>query len=268
MDQWELRIYSQLFNHLKNAGAGYKVLNNPAHVLNRYELLRMLYRKGINNFNAYLVAERQKPDRYPVFIRRNFDHHPPLTRLLHDETELEAAIGHLRTLQEPHEGLVIIEYCAEPVSKNLFRKLASFRIGEKLFFLNTVHEENWLVKYGTENAATDELYQNEYEMIENNAYENELRPVFDMANIDYGRVDFGLVNGKIQIYEINTNPKIGPPENHPNPIRNKSLALAWNKYLEALNSIDITDSSAPEAGKFDHPDLTRELWRGRIIRRR
>ena len=267
MDQWELRIYSQLYNHLKNAGAGYKVLNNPARVMNRYELLRMLYHKGINDFNAYLVSERQKPGSYPVFIRRIFDHSTPLTGLLHDETELESALDNLRSLQEPDEGLVIIEYCAEPVAKNLFRKLASYRIGENLFFIHTVHEESWLVKHGTKNLASDDLYKNEYEMIKNNAYENELRPVFDLANIDYGRVDFGLVNGKIQVYEINTNPKIGPPEDHPNPVRTRSLALAWNRYLDALRAIDTTDPTAPKTGKFNHPDLLPGEWHGCFIKR-
>ena len=273
MDQWELRVFSQLYNHLKSAGAGYRVLNNPARVMNRYELLRALFQDGVNDFNAYLVTERQKPKRYPVFIRRIFEHKKPLTEgLLHNELDLETALARLHAQQEPDEGLVIIEYCAEPVINKLFRKLSSYRIGDNLFFFHTVHEENWLVKYGTMNSATNELYQDEYEMIQNNAYETELRRVFDLANVDYGRVDFGLVNGKIQVYEINTNPYIKPAGKHPNPIRTKSLALAWDKYVEALKTIDITDSPGPEAGKFRHPDLIcgklRQLWYGGYIRRR
>ena len=272
MDQWELRVYSQLYDHLKNAGDGYRVLNNPARILNRYELLRTLYLEGINDFNAYLVAERQKPERYPVFIRRIFDHKAPLTDLLHDEKELEAALAGLRAKNEPGEGLVIIEYCAEPVLDNFFRKLSSYRIGEKLFFFQTVHEESWLVKYGTINSATNGLYEDEYEMTKNNAYEKELRRVFDIANVEYGRVDFGLVKGKIQIYEINTNPNIRPPGKHPNPVRTKSLTLAWEEYTDALHAIELPEATAPEVGKFRHPDIIhgilRQFWYGGFIRRR
>ena len=48
-------------------------------------------------------------------------------------------------------------------------------------------------------------------MIENNAYEGIMRKIFDLASIEYGRADCGVVDGKIQVYEINTNPDIRPP---------------------------------------------------------
>ena len=128
------------------------------------------------------------------------------------------------------------------------------------------------MKYGTINSATNGLYEDEYEMTKNNAYEKELRRVFDIANVEYGRVDFGLVDGKVQIYEINTNPNIRPPGKHPNPVRTKSLTLAWEKYTDALHAIDLPESTAPEAGKFSHPDIIhrilRQFWYGGFIRRR
>jgi hypothetical protein len=255
MDQWELRVFGQLYNHLNSAGPGYRVLNHPARVMGRYQLLRKLYQEGINSFNAWLVSEGRMPDRYPVFIRRSFDHHQPLTDLLHNEKELQQALETLHVKQEPDEGLIIIEYCAEPASNDLFRKLAAFRIGDSILFFHTVHEKNWLVKYGSLNSATDELYQDEYEMIQNNKYKDELRRVFDIANVDYGRVDFGLVNGKIQIYEINTNPDIRPPgKKHPNPIRTKSVNLAFQKYAAALRAVDTPGSDSPYATKFHQPE--------------
>jgi hypothetical protein len=30
-----------------------------------------------------------------------------------------------------------------------------------------------------------------------------------LANIDFGRIDYAVVNGEIQVFEINTNPTIG-----------------------------------------------------------
>ena len=255
MDQWELRVFGQLYKHLKSAGPGYRVLNNPARVMGRYQLLRKLYQEGFNSFNAWLVSEGRMPDHYPVFIRRSFDHHQPLTGLLHSEQKLRQALETLHTENEPDEGLIIIEYCAEPASHDLFRKLAAFRIGDEIFFFNTVHERNWLVKYGSLNSATDALYQDEYEMIQNNKYKDELQRVFEIANVEYGRVDFGLVDGKIQVYEINTNPDIRPPRKvHPNPIRTKSLNLAFQKYAAALSVVDSTNLESPFAKKFHMPE--------------
>jgi hypothetical protein len=69
------------------------------------------------------------------------------------------------------------------------------------------------VKYGKPGIATPELYEEEYDFIATNPFAEALRPVFDIAGVDYGRVDFGLVAGRPQIYEINTNPdiKLRPP---------------------------------------------------------
>lgn len=250
MDLWELRVYSKIFKHLQNSGAGYRVLNNPQYMLNRRALLRSLYRSGINDFNAYAVTERVVPEKYPVFIRREHDHAHPLTDLLNNRQEYEESLKRLLDLGEPADGLLVIEYSAQPFKDTLFRKLAAFRVGTRVFFFNSVHEHNWLVKYGTKNSATDEMYQEEQSMILNNAFETELTEVFNIANIEYGRVDFGLVDGKIQVYEINTNPSTIPPKEHPNPIRYKNQELAWEKYCKSLSSLDTTDEKAEFAKPF------------------
>ena len=63
--------------------------------------------------------------------------------------------------------------------------------------------------------------------------------MFDLAGVDYGRADFGLVGGRPQIYEINTNPeiKLRPP---PAKLqrRNESVDLFRSNYLEAMRTID------------------------------
>ena len=76
-----------------------------------------------------------------------------------------------------------------------------------------------------------------------NPYGDAMRRVFELANIDYGRVDFGLVGGQPQIYEINSNPDLKlNPKTSPAPRRNESSALFKSNYLEALRALD---TSAP-----------------------
>ncbi|MCK5663018.1 MAG: hypothetical protein KAI17_06000 [Thiotrichaceae bacterium] len=227
MDLWELRVYGALFQHLQQAGAGYRVINDPARMLNRRSLLRTLYCKGINDFNAYSLTEKLTPKKFPVFLRREHDHAQPLTDLLYNIQELDEALARLHRDGEPDDGVLITEYCAEAVTETLFRKLSAYRVGEQTRFYNCVHEHSWLVKYGTLNSGDDALYTDEQSMIYENAYQDVISKVFSIANIDYGRVDFGLVNGKVQIYEINTNPTTKSPQPHPNPIRDKSQTLSW-----------------------------------------
>ena len=42
-----------------------------------------------------------------------------------------------------------------------------------------------------------------------------LRRVFAVAGVDYGRVDYGVLDGVPQVWEINLNPTIGRPAGWP-----------------------------------------------------
>ena len=75
--------------------------------------------------------------------------------------------------------------------------------------------------------------------VETNPFGPAMLNVFNIAGIDYGRVDFGLVGGRPQIYEINSNPMVEPkPPASLMDRRNQSVALFRNNYLEAMEAID------------------------------
>jgi hypothetical protein len=128
------------------------------------------------------------------------------------------------------------------VAPGLFRKLAAYRVGDRIVPANTVHDENWCVKYGKTGGGTDELYADELDLIQNNRYEAAQRPVFEAAHIEYGRVDFGLCQGKVEVYEINTNPKISAPTEHPSATRMRSQQLVWQGLLSAVAAVDYGPS--------------------------
>lgn len=250
LDQWELRIAAEIWRLLDAGGAGFKVLNNPALVKTRYSLLRSLFVNKINQFNVYRVDELAKPENFPVFVRREFDHAYPLTELLDSQKELDQAITDLRANGEPSDGLLITEFAAEPVTENVFRKYGTFRVGTRIFPHCCVHERRWLVKYGQPSAWTKEMEQDEHEFVRNNTHQDLISEVFGLANIDYGRVDFGIVNDRVQIYEINTNPHIAFRLPDGSDIRQKSLEMSKIAFLSALDEIDIEGSEA-EAIKLD-----------------
>lgn len=260
MDVWQQAVLAKLYIHIKQAGPGYRVLNNPAVMSDRAALLRKLHDHGLNDFNAYRVAEHRVPQRYPVFVRRMSSHTNPLTPLLHTPQQLQDTLEKLLQKGEAESDLLTIEYCAQPVADKLFRKLSSFKVGEHVFFIHTVHDDNWLVKHGKPNSATTELYQEEQDMIVNNRFSEHLSRVFALSCVEYGRADYGIVDGRVQVYEINTNPFVGLPKEHPNPVRVQSQNIAWAMYLEALAKLDTTDSEAPAAGLFEHRQLTRQWW--------
>jgi hypothetical protein len=217
---------------------GLKVLNDPARAPTRYGLLRKLHEAGINDFNAYRAEERLKPTRWPVFVRTEGNHDRPLTDLLPDWDSVRRALDDAVGQGVPVSSLLIVEYAAEPVSAGLFRKLSSFRIGDRICASTAVHEDTWLVKYGKKGIAGDALYDDELQIIRENRYADELAHAFEVAEIEYGRADFGIVKGRPQIYEINTNPEIKFGSSHPFPQRVESGRLSKANYFAALKAID------------------------------
>jgi hypothetical protein len=232
---WDLELVSQLYLRLK--ALGFNVLNNPARVKTRYSLLRALHAAGLNDFNAYRVDEVDAIQ-FPAFLRKSHSHDAPLSDLINDRAGLDKAIDSAIAAGIPATNLLAIEFAAEPVKPGIYRKLAAFRIGNEIVPHISVHDTNWLVKHGQLGIAGEDLYRNEFALLQSNPYAGHLKQVFDLAGIEYGRADFSFYKGRIQIYEINTNPSVAAGSAHPSPVRKESLLLSWNQYLQALDKID------------------------------
>jgi len=236
LSYWDLELAAELYQQIKRAGL--PVWNDPARFKNRHSLLRALCTAGLNDFNAYRVDELNSAVRFPVFLRKMQGHRQPLSDLLHSRKETDAAIEAVISLGTPIENLLVVEFAAEPVRPGLYRKFAAFRIGEAIVPHLCVHDIGWLVKYGKMFDNIEDLYQEEHAMFQKNPHAEHLKKAFDIAHIEYGRADYGFYKGRIQIYEINTNPHVAPACAHPSATRVASMKLAWDKYLQALHAID------------------------------
>jgi hypothetical protein len=241
--------------YLRLREAGVPVLNNPARVKTRFALLRALYQAGINRFNVYRVEEGVWPERYPVFLRQECSHTKPLTELLHSREEIERAIEEAVGEGYSVSSLLIVEFCGEPVRPGIYRKLASFRMGKEEFAFVCNHQPHWMVKSTKPGCASDELYREEFRITRENPYREALRRAFAIAEIEFGRVDYGLVGGLPQIYEINTNPNMIHLQTDPDPIRMEALDLYWSNYIAALHKLPRDRDPQGAAVELDHPAL-------------
>ena len=190
----------------------------------RYALLRALHRAGLNDFNVHRADEINSSIRFPVFLRKNQLHDGPLTDLLHSPRELERAIAAAVNSGTPVENLVVVEFAAEPVRPGLYRKLGAYRVGDVIVPTVSAHETVWVAKYGQLGIAGEALYRDELQLLQTNPFAEHLNKAFEIAGIEYGRADFGIYKGRIQIYEINTNPMINEPTLHPSAARRESAA--------------------------------------------
>jgi hypothetical protein len=102
---------------------------------------------------------------------------------------------------------------------------------------------------GTNVELDDDLRAKEYEYLRDNPHEDLLREVFRLAEIDYGRVDYTVVGGRVQIFEINTNPNVYSGSERRQKEWYPDLPVASDRLLAALGAIEAERQGAAQRKK-------------------
>jgi len=181
-----------------------RLVNDPLRVKRRYELLRHLYAQGINSFNVRRAADVWSDSRFPVFLRRESDHFGPTSPLIETEDELAAAIDDLATRGAFRDDHIVTEFCGAPDDTGAYVKYGCFRVGDRILPQNRLVGREWCVKkfeYFDETVIARDLAY-----IKSADHNEAVRRVFDIAAVEYGRVDYAIVDGRLEFYELNTNP--------------------------------------------------------------
>jgi hypothetical protein len=258
---WELELAARLYRTLARAGC--RVLNDPALLPGRLTLLRRLYARGLNSFSAWALDEAPADLPFPVFLRTDSAHRGVLGDLISDRAALDAAVTHWLGFGIPSREIIIVEYRAKPVREGLFHKRAMFRIGERMVPSLGVFESRWCAKHGEMGIAGEALYEAEQLALERMDDAAEVRRAFEIAGIEYGRADYAVVDGRVELYEINTNPSLPSGSDHPYAARRAAGQMARSQLLDALRTIDDT----PEGGTVapDDPVLVEQRRQDRWV---
>jgi len=236
---WELRLASELYRSMTVAGL--RCLNNPARAMARVELLTALYNAGINPFSVLRADAAPRPKRFPVFIRSESDHAKPEAELYQSQEQLDLALQTIRKSGMPLRDLLVVEQWAERYSDTLWAKWGTWRIGERMIVEHMAVDNTWLVKAGDHDKVTDAIAATEHDAVSSNRFAAELRYAFDIAGIEFGRGDHAMVGGRTVIYEINTNPFLGPFVPDRRVIRRQTQILARTVIAKALAEIDTSE---------------------------
>jgi hypothetical protein len=189
------------------------LLNHPIRSHQRYQLLRTLYEARINQFNVYRLTEVRPPQQFPVFLRGENDHEGARTKLLHSQTELDEVIEALIRQGKTLTDKIITEFCPTADPQGVIRKYSALLVGERLLPRHVLFStENWVLK--VPDLTPPEFVAEEAEYLAQNPHAAQLHSIFELAKINFGRIDYGIVNGKVQVWEINTNPLLLWPVNH------------------------------------------------------
>jgi hypothetical protein len=262
MSAFELNVAAAVAEQLQRAGC--KVINHPAQVKSRAALLDALWRAGINAFRAFRADEAPQPTRFPVFIRREYDHRGDARELIHSQAELDAALAALRADGVPLQGRLVIEYAGQESAPGIWYRGSSYRVDDTIIAHHLALDRRWLVKDGF-GAAELEAYPDreaflaqERAFVMNNEYAEQMRQVFDIAGIQYGRVDFGFLDGRLQIYEINTNPTHASEKKVFGGIHPKREDVQRHSERRLHEALNATDTDATGMVQLSGPLLKRQ----------
>ena len=218
----------------------FRLLNDPGKLLLRYELLKALHAAGLNRFRAHRLVNGASPDRFPLFVRRESEHDGALSPLVHSRQELERAVAEAMKNGAPKGDLLAVEYLDTADPNGIFRKYSAFRIGERIMARHVLFGEKWVLKLA--DRVDEPFVAEETAYLQSNPHEAELRRIFDLAHVDYGRIDYALKDGQIQVWEINTNPNI---TNGPMKIAPSRLVTQWEfirQLKEAFLAVDTPET--------------------------
>lgn len=234
----EAEMAAQVWQCLANSGHHLRLLNHPTLSMRRYELLRTLYEQGLNAFNIYRLTELRNPQLFPVFIRGENDHNGAVTPLLHTPAELQAAIQTLERQGCSREDKVIVEYCDTADEHGVFRKYSAFVVGDQIVPTHVFFSHHWLTKVAvTEQRISEAMLREEQQFVETNPHADALKAIARIARIEYGRIDYGVLDGRVQVWEINTNPML-PRLNYGEEMRKGILQYSTSRLNAAFEAVN------------------------------
>jgi len=184
---------------------GIRVLNEPERVLPRFELLRCLHENGSNRFNVFWADEVADSLRFPVFLRAAHEHGGALSPLLRERAGLEAAISAQRAAMKNPRDLLVVEFL-DTSSGGVFRKYAATRIAGRVLAHHVMFQREWEVKGPSLAEPRMIAEERRFQLV--NPHRKQLAAIFAIAGIDFGRIDYAVAGGSLQVWEINTNPTL------------------------------------------------------------
>jgi len=249
----QVEMVTRVWEKLARGGNSVRLLNHPTRSMRRYQLLRTLYERGINQFNVYRLTELAQPKRFPVFLRTENDHGGNQTPLLKSLDELDDAIAMFKQQGKSLEDKIITEFCDTSDRSGVFRKYSAFLIGERIIPRSIYFSQQWMLKSPTNDLTSEQTRWEEQQYIETNPHEAQLREIFQLANIQYGRIDYSLLNGVPQVWEINTNP--GALRIHPTERLEQVAGVSISEFFSAqfelaFRAIDCQPQTNPALAKW------------------
>ena len=212
----ERELVQRLQDRLASVSPGLPRLNHPARWRGRGALLEVAADAGLNPFRVTRAGAPGRRRRFPVFLRSESQHTGSLSPLLYDQAGVHRAVLAALLRGHRYRDLLVVEYCHTADGDGVFRKYSAMVIGAEIVPRSLTASREWVTKVegritSPAAAAADRAY------VMDNPHAAWLRDVAALGGVEYGRIDYGIRDGRPVLWEINTNPTIGSQRSNPMP---------------------------------------------------
>lgn len=209
------RLHDRLLQHPES----YSTLNSPAAWLPRLGLNQALSDAGLNDYRAFRLTKLPGDLRFPAFVRWANDHGgslgDPVTSRAEIAEQVRSQVSRRRRLMRRH--LLVVEQLDVRSPDGLFRKYSAQKISDQLIPRHLFFGQHWVTKFS--DVVTAPMVDEEQDFLETFPHRDALDEVFRLAGLEYGRIDYGFHNGRLQVWEINTNPVVAKHKKRLEPER-------------------------------------------------
>ncbi|MGY8767220.1 MAG: hypothetical protein ACKVH8_02155 [Pirellulales bacterium] len=240
----EMKIIKQLASQMEQYPSHFRIFNNPNTALTRFKMLESWYESDINQSRAYRIDSLPEDIKFPVFTKREFDHTDRTMRLARSKDELHHVLRRL-TFRERlrRREMMLLEYCDVSDGQGVFQKYSIMRIGDYYVPKHIHSSKEWITKHSE--ILSDEINQEEFNYIRAAAAPEDVKRGFEIAGLEYGRMDYGLKDGKVQIWEINSNPVVLPTRESLDPKRVPGQAESARQINKAYQQVNFSPDLEP-----------------------
>jgi hypothetical protein len=203
MSQQARSAICDLHDRLVETRGANKVLNDPARSLRRYDLLKCMYERGINTFDAFRASDASIRPRFPVFVRDEMRNELGLPVLAADAVQYASLLRGTRWIAGSLAGYMTVEFCDTKDSAGIYRKYGAFIVGDRTVPRHILFSRNWHIR--SDDLVEPAMVEEELRFLDTNPHSEALLECARLARVSYGRVDYALLDGRPQIWEINSN---------------------------------------------------------------
>jgi len=226
-------------DHLSSRG--FRVLNHPSHAPTRLALQKVLHEAGINPFQMFPAAEYANL-KFPVFLRLANSHQGSIGDLIHSQAELEQRLAVLPADIAQADDLVVAEYCDTKNVDGRYTKYSAMRVGNTMVPRHAICSKQWMLK--VPDIIDSEAVSKENEFLMEFPQRQAIEHIFSLAKLDFGRIDFGIENGEIRVWEINTNPTFMPVKKGLHAARAQIIDKTNEWLMAAFKTLNTETSEA------------------------